>query len=611
MLDRFARPLLSALVLAVAVGTAYAHNPADLDYTFGNDGIARFPGQEIWGDARSPAGRIALVLSTSSGSLLPPSAMRVVQLDASGAIDPSFAPVGNFADFMIQAIAFSHAGRLVTLQSRYMTPQGALRATRHLADGTPDPSFGTAGAATLSEFTFFPGGHIGPTGQFIDTGITTDRSDRLYFAIDSRGDALQQGTWIDRVAASGSVVEMLNGSTSPPIQYQSLLVDRSDRLVALIYRREPALGGPELSGPALLRLVDGAPDRTFGARGLAYQAIPGWIDGAFSIGTAYQGHAATPDGGYVVVGRIQETPSSNVVAVVKFTEHGGFDRSFGTQGIARVHFGSNPSTTYRATIAVQADGDIVVAASLSENYLSLAGLARLTPAGDLDARFAPGGVTTFWAGEGAQANSLHLQPDGGIVVVGGINDRPSSGRPTAAVFRFNGGDLARARPLRERIAVEYFHAGYGHYFVTAEAHEIFNLDLIPASGWARTGKSFAVWDQDDPSLVQACRFWSDQSFAPKSSHVYTPHADECALLKAGSTWRFERNAFALRLPQGPASSECADDARPLYRAYNNASGGAPNHRYTVDPATLDEMIALGWTAEGAANTRVFACVPLP
>jgi hypothetical protein len=38
-------------------------------------------------------------------------------------------------------------------------------------------------------------------------------------------------------------------------------------------------------------------------------------------------------------------------------------------------------------------------------------------------------------------------------------------------------------------------------------------------------------------------------------------------------------------------------------------GGAPNHRYTADAATLDAMIASGWLMEGEANTRVFACVP--
>jgi hypothetical protein len=38
--------------------------------------------------------------------------------------------------------------------------------------------------------------------------------------------------------------------------------------------------------------------------------------------------------------------------------------------------------------------------------------------------------------------------------------------------------------------------------------------------------------------------------------------------------------------------------------------GAPNHRYTTDPALLDQLIAQGWSMEGEAQTRVFACVPV-
>jgi hypothetical protein len=67
----------------------------------------------------------------------------------------------------------------------------------------------------------------------------------------------------------------------------------------------------------------------------------------------------------------------------------------------------------------------------------------------------------------------------------------------------------------------------------------------------------------------------------------------------------------MRLPAGIFGARtCSLDMQPLYRAYNNGIGSAPNHRYTTDPAVLDAMIAQGWTMEGEAATRVFACVPL-
>jgi hypothetical protein len=78
---------------------------------------------------------------------------------------------------------------------------------------------------------------------------------------------------------------------------------------------------------------------------------------------------------------------------------------------------------------------------------------------------------------GTSANFVSVRPEGRIVVVGGIFERTNAapfGQP--AVFQFLGGDSTRIRPLRERRAIEHFHAGYGHYFLTANAHEIASLD---------------------------------------------------------------------------------------------------------------------------------------
>jgi len=110
--------------------------------------------------------------------------------------------------------------------------------------------------------------------------------------------------------------------------------------------------------------------------------------------------------------------------------------------------------------------------------------------------------------------------------------------------------------------------------------------------------------------MPVCRFFSDQAFAPRSSHFYTHYAHECGLLKGGSVWKYEGNAFHLQLPGGvPGAGVCPFGSRPLYRAYNNGLSGAPNHRYTIDAVVLDSMVAQGWTFEGEAQTRVFACVP--
>ena len=156
------------------------------------------------------------------------------------------------------------------------------------------------------------------------------------------------------------------------------------------------------------------------------------------------------------------------------------------------------------------------------------------------------------------------------------------------------------------VAVEYYYADWNFYFETSFANEIALLDGGAFGGvWKRTGETFAVWPQPTGSAAATCRFFSN--FDPKSSHFYTPFANECALLKAGTVWQFEGIAFYVQLADD--SGACPSGTIPLYRAYNNGMGGAPNHRYTTSLAILGQMLAAGWVFEGNGITKVFACVP--
>lgn len=155
-------------------------------------------------------------------------------------------------------------------------------------------------------------------------------------------------------------------------------------------------------------------------------------------------------------------------------------------------------------------------------------------------------------------------------------------------------------------AVEYFHAGFGHYFVTADPDEVAALDAGTPAGWARTGYAFSVASGPQDGALPVCRLFS-AAFAPKSSHFYTPFASECDGLRAGSTWTFESIAFHLALPSPEGA--CPAQATTIYRLYNDGAGGAPNHRYTSLPAVADAMLAQGWIAEGHGVTGAFACGP--
>jgi len=157
--------------------------------------------------------------------------------------------------------------------------------------------------------------------------------------------------------------------------------------------------------------------------------------------------------------------------------------------------------------------------------------------------------------------------------------------------------------------VEYYHATFDHYFVTAKPDEIAKLDSGVFVGWARTGLTFNAHSRAAAGALPVCRFFST-AFGPRSSHFYTPFADECTDVKANPNWQFEAagdDTFYIRV--AASDGTCAPAAIPIYRLYNDGQGGAPNHRYTADIATRDLMMSHRWDLEGNGPGLAFMCAP--
>lgn len=154
--------------------------------------------------------------------------------------------------------------------------------------------------------------------------------------------------------------------------------------------------------------------------------------------------------------------------------------------------------------------------------------------------------------------------------------------------------------------IEFYHPVFNHYFITAIPAEIANLDTgALANDWQRTGEAFDVFVSGVAGTSATCRFFST-SFAPRSSHFYTPSASECAIVKTNPNWLFEAEVFNMILPS--AAGACPAGTRALYRLYNNGMSGAPNHRYTTETAVRVEMILATWTPEGQ-GIGIVGCVP--
>ena len=154
--------------------------------------------------------------------------------------------------------------------------------------------------------------------------------------------------------------------------------------------------------------------------------------------------------------------------------------------------------------------------------------------------------------------------------------------------------------------VEYYHAGFDHYFITTGAFEVTALDVGAVNGWVRTGYQFKAYALGMPGSATVCRFFS-ASFAPKSSHFYTDLTYECELAKTYPAWQFEGEVFSI--PGAAPDGTCAAGTVPVYRLYNNGQGDAPNHRYVTVPAVRDLMLANGWIQEGNVPGLAFMCAP--
>lgn len=145
----------------------------------------------------------------------------------------------------------------------------------------------------------------------------------------------------------------------------------------------------------------------------------------------------------------------------------------------------------------------------------------------------------------------------------------------------------------ERIVVEFHHAGFDHYFVTANPDEIAGLDT-GAGGWARTGLAFKAIDAASAAELPNCRFFG--IFGSVSTHFYTINADECATVMADPAWTFENYAFRAAMP---AAEDCPADRMRVVRVFNQFKGGALNHRYTTSASEAASLAGEGWVVEGA------------
>lgn len=166
-------------------------------------------------------------------------------------------------------------------------------------------------------------------------------------------------------------------------------------------------------------------------------------------------------------------------------------------------------------------------------------------------------------------------------------------------------------PVKVSFAVEFYHAGLDHYFITANAAEIAEMDGGRFAGWQRTGLGFRVVDAADSRSsvsVPVCRFYGHPEYG-LDTHFYTGSAGECATVQQQwpNQWLMESaNVFRMFMPD--AAGNCPTGSVPIYRSWNGRSDS--NHRFTREASVHRSMMARGSVAEGVGNPPVGMCSPL-
>src|SRR5215472_16863891 len=161
---------------------------------------------------------------------------------------------------------------------------------------------------------------------------------------------------------------------------------------------------------------DGTLDVSFGTGGQVTTDFAGANDQAESV-------SVQPDGRIVAAGAAGPYINRGFdFALARYNSNGTLDTSFGTSGKVTTDFASaNDVPSEPSAVALQRDGKIVVMGETLVGGVYDFALARYDSNGTLDTSFGTSGkVTTDFAGGNDLPFSIAVQPDGNIVVAGGV-----------------------------------------------------------------------------------------------------------------------------------------------------------------------------------------------
>lgn len=406
----------------------------NLDATFGAGGITTtdFAGRNDAGRsiALQSDGKL-LVAGSKQGSDFR-SDFAVARYNADGSPDTTFGAGGKVTkdlaglNDIATGIAVQADGKIVVGGYGTITSGNDFALVRYNGDGslddgsaddsTPGDSFGTGGVVTFDTGTTDTAGGLAiqSDGKIIIVGYSFNSGTSFDFRLVrfNTDGSLDDGSGTDLTPAdsfgtSGLVTTDIGGSADSA---RSIEIQSDGKIVVAGQSNLGAVNGNDF---ALARYnADGSLDSTFGSGGLVTTSLGGTDDIVWGL-------AVEPDGQIVAAGYTGTISNftSHDVALARYNDNGALDAGFGTGGIALTDMGGDD---YGFGVAVQSDGNLIVAGRSSSTGGGDIALLSYSSNGTLDGTFGSGGiVTTDIAGSTDEATGLVIQPDGKIVVGGG------------------------------------------------------------------------------------------------------------------------------------------------------------------------------------------------
>jgi uncharacterized delta-60 repeat protein len=431
---------LLALTIALAPTLTYGQTNSTLDSTFGTGGKAvtdfgspaaartvavQADGTILVAGVAVPNGVVAFAAARYN-----PDGMLDASFGTGGIVTTPFDFPGNFD--RVSTVVVQPDGKFIAVGSTVMTPFADFALARFNANGTLDVTFGTSGIVTTgfgvsAEAT---SAVVQADGKIVAAGYANLNGGES-FALARYN---SNGTLDTTFGTGGKVGTAFDSGQASYTQAFSVAVQPDGRIVAAGYTLIGACVFNGLEQPcfdvALARYnSNGTLDASFGTGGRVTTDFGGPNDQARSV-------AVQPDGRIVVAGAAGGFINRGFdFAVARYNSNGTLDTSFGTSGKVTTDFaGGNDVPTEPSAIALQEDGKIVVVGYTLVDDISDFALAGFNSDGTVDTSFGTNGkVTTDFAGANDVPFSVAVQPDGNIVVAGGAT---INGRANFAVARY-------------------------------------------------------------------------------------------------------------------------------------------------------------------------------